>query len=103
VVYAVPVVLLVKGILRSSTGVGLTFALGALTIASGIVRFVCLKVGTGQENLVCKSTTLVPRLMYTTFKLTCSLIDPLSMVEMTLSIIVVALPGLKPLVRQTKA
>jgi hypothetical protein len=94
VVYAVPVVLLVKGILRSSTGVGLTFALGALTIASGIVRFVCLKVGTGQE---------VPRLMYTTFKLTCSLIDPLSMVEMTLSIIVVALPGLKPLVRQTKA
>ncbi|CAN9259097.1 unnamed protein product [Alternaria alternata] len=80
VVYAVPVVLLVKGILRSSTGVGLTFALGALTIASGIVRFVCLKVGTGQENLV----------------------YPLSMVEMTLSIIVVALPGLKPLVRQTK-
>lgn len=103
VVYAVPVVLLVKGILRSSTGVGLTFALGALTIASGIVRFVCLKVGTGQENLVCKSTTLVLRLMYATFKLTCSLIDPLSMVEMTLSIIVVALPGLKPLVRQTKA
>ncbi|CAN9163033.1 unnamed protein product [Alternaria alternata] len=80
VVYTVPVVLLVKGILRSSTGVGLTFALGALTIASGIVRFVCLKVGTGQENLV----------------------YPLSMVEMTLSIIVVALPGLKPLVRQTK-
>ncbi|KAL1796546.1 hypothetical protein ACET3X_005086 [Alternaria dauci] len=80
VVYAVPVVLLVKGVLRSSAGVGLTFALGALTIASGIVRFVCLKVGTGQENLV----------------------YPLSMVEMTLSIIVVALPGLKPLVRQTK-
>ncbi|CAG5178867.1 uncharacterized protein ALTATR162_LOCUS8915 [Alternaria atra] len=79
-VYAVPVVLLVKGVLRSSTGVSLTFALGALTIASGIVRFVCLKVGTGQENLV----------------------YPLSMVEMTLSIIVVALPGLKPLVRQRK-
>lgn len=54
VVYAVPVVLLAKGVLRSSTGVALTFALGALTIASGIVRFVCLKVGTGQENLVCK-------------------------------------------------
>jgi hypothetical protein len=29
--------------------------------------------------------------------------DPLSMVEMTLSIIVVALPGLKPLVRGAKA
>ncbi|KAG9189470.1 hypothetical protein G6011_06338 [Alternaria panax] len=80
VVYAIPVVLLVKGVLRSSAGVGLTFALGTLTIASGIVRFVCLKVGTGQENLV----------------------YPLSMVEMTLSIIVVSLPGLKPLVRQTK-
>jgi hypothetical protein len=54
VVYAVPVVLLVKGVLRASKGVGLTFALGALTIASGIVRFACLKIGTGQENLVCK-------------------------------------------------
>jgi hypothetical protein len=58
-VYAVPVVLLVKGVLRSSTGVSLTFALGALTIASGIVRFVCLKVGTGQENLVCKFTFFI--------------------------------------------
>jgi hypothetical protein len=28
--------------------------------------------------------------------------DPLSMVEMTLSIIVVALPGLKPLVEHSK-
>lgn len=53
-VYAVPVVLLMKGVLRSSAGVGLTFALGALTIASSIVRFACLKIGTGQENLVCK-------------------------------------------------
>ncbi|KAI4607315.1 hypothetical protein J4E80_009710 [Alternaria sp. BMP 0032] len=79
-VYAVPVVLLMKGVLRSSAGVGLTFALGALTIASSIVRFACLKIGTGQENLV----------------------YPLSMVEMTLSIIVVALPGLKPLARNTK-
>lgn len=54
VVYAIPVILLARGVLRSSTGVTLTFALGALTICSGIVRFVCLKVGTGQENLVCK-------------------------------------------------
>jgi len=57
-VYAVPVVLLMKGVLRSSAGVGLTFALGALTIASSIVRFACLKIGTGQENLVCKFAVL---------------------------------------------
>jgi hypothetical protein len=55
VVYTIPLVLLAQGVLRSSTGVTLTFALGALTIISGIVRFVTLKVGTGQENLVCKS------------------------------------------------
>jgi hypothetical protein len=55
VVYAIPTILLARGVLRSSRGVTLTFALGALTIISGIVRFVCLKVGTGQENLVCKS------------------------------------------------
>ena len=54
VVYSIPFILLAQGVLRSSTGVTLTFALGALTIASSIVRFVCLKVGTGQENLVCK-------------------------------------------------
>ncbi|KAF1940986.1 hypothetical protein EJ02DRAFT_455529 [Clathrospora elynae] len=77
VVYAVPLILLAQGVLRSSTGVSLTFVLGALTIISSIVRFVTLKVGTGQENLV----------------------YPLSMVEMTLSIIVVSLPGLKPLLR----
>ncbi|PVH92585.1 hypothetical protein DM02DRAFT_619848 [Periconia macrospinosa] len=77
VVYAVPVVLLTQGVFHNSKGVAVTFFLGALTIASGIVRFVTLKVGTGQPNLV----------------------YPLSMVEMTLSIIVVSLPGLKPLLR----
>jgi hypothetical protein len=54
VVYAIPVILLAKRVLRNSTGVTLTFALGALTIMSGIVRFAALKIGTGQENLVCK-------------------------------------------------
>jgi hypothetical protein len=54
VVYSIPLILLAQGILRSSTGVTLTFALGALTIAPSIVRFVCLNVGTGQVNLVCK-------------------------------------------------
>lgn len=93
VVYAIPVVLLMRGILGMSRGVTLTFALGALTIISSIVRFVCLKVGTGQENLVCKLQVLLfVREMMLTHPL-----DPLSMVEMTLSIIVVSLPGLKPL------
>lgn len=54
VVYAIPIVLLAKGILRASVGVSLTFGLGALTIVSSIVRFATLKIGTGQENLVCK-------------------------------------------------
>lgn len=56
VVYAIPLVLLAQRVLRASAGVSLTFVLGALTIASSIVRFVTLKVGTGQENLVCKSS-----------------------------------------------
>lgn len=81
VVYTIPAILLARGVLKGSAGVTLTFVLGALTIMSGIVRFVCLKVGTGQENLV----------------------YPLSMVEVTLSIIVVALPGLKPLLNNSKA
>ncbi|KAF2855374.1 hypothetical protein T440DRAFT_415705 [Plenodomus tracheiphilus IPT5] len=81
VVYAIPEILLARRVLQNSTGVMLTFAFGALTIASGIVRFVCLKVGTGQENLV----------------------YPLSMVEMTLSIIVVSLPGLKPWLGNSKS
>jgi hypothetical protein len=75
VVYALPLALLIRGIIPTSTGVVVTFALGTLTILSSVIRFVTLKVGTGQENLV----------------------YPLSMVEMTLSIIVVSLPGLKPL------
>lgn len=53
VVYAIPLVFVLRGILRASKGVSLTFALGALTIASSIVRFTSLKVGTGQPNLVC--------------------------------------------------
>lgn len=75
VVYALPLALLIKGTLPASKGVTLTFVLGTLTIFTTIIRFVTLKVGTGQPNLV----------------------YPLSIVEMTLAIIVVALPGLKPL------
>lgn len=57
VVYAIPIVLLAKGILRASAGVSLTFVLGALTIVSSVVRFATLKIGTtGQPNLVCKLT-----------------------------------------------
>ncbi|KAJ4258996.1 hypothetical protein NW762_008084 [Fusarium torreyae] len=75
-VYALPLILLIQGVLKPSKGVTVTFVLGALTICTTMVRFICLKVGTGQENLV----------------------YPLSMVEVTLAITVVSLPGLKPLV-----
>jgi hypothetical protein len=99
-VYAVPLVLLVQGILRASKGVTVTFALGAVTIAASVVRFVTLKVGTGQANLVCKSMRWRANLAKGVWKLTRMCVDPLSMVEMTLSIIVVALPGLKPLLQR---
>ncbi|KAF4447204.1 archaeal flagellin N-terminal-like domain-containing protein [Fusarium austroafricanum] len=80
-VYTLPLILLVQGVLKPSTGVTVTFVLGAMTIATTMVRFICLKVGTGQANLV----------------------YPLSMLEMALAITVVSLPGLKPLVsRQPK-
>ncbi|KXH53964.1 archaeal flagellin N-terminal-like domain-containing protein [Colletotrichum salicis] len=74
-VYVLPLTLLIQGVLERSTGLTLTFVLGTLTIMTTIVRFITLKVGTGQENLV----------------------YPLSVLEMTLAITVVALPGLKPL------
>jgi prepilin signal peptidase PulO-like enzyme (type II secretory pathway) len=81
VVYALPLVLLIRGVLPSSTGLLVTFILGTLTIFSTVVRFATLKIGTGEENLV----------------------YPLSMLEMALSITVVSLPGLKPLLdRQPK-
>jgi hypothetical protein len=98
-VYAVPLVLLAQGVLRAETGVMMTFGLGALTIAASVVRFVTLKVGTGQANLVCKLCWW-GRNGYVEMILTDMCTDPLSMVEMTLSIIVVALPGLKPLLQR---
>ena len=55
VIYMLPTTLLIQDILETSTAVVLTLAAGALPIATGIVRFICLKVGTGQENLVCTS------------------------------------------------
>ncbi|OHE95097.1 archaeal flagellin N-terminal-like domain-containing protein [Colletotrichum orchidophilum] len=80
-VYVLPLTLLIQGVLERSTGLTLTFVLGTLTILTTIVRFICLKVGTGQENLV----------------------YPLSILEMTLAITVVALPGLKPLLNRQSA
>ncbi|KAK7959923.1 uncharacterized protein PG986_004777 [Apiospora aurea] len=75
VVYAIPLILLIQGVLASSTGLAVTFVFGTLTVFTTVVRFACLKIGTGQENLV----------------------YPLSMLEMALAITVVSLPGLKPL------
>ncbi|KAK2051222.1 archaeal flagellin N-terminal-like domain-containing protein [Colletotrichum caudatum] len=74
-VYFLPLTLLIQGVLKPSKGLNFTLVLGLLTIFTTIVRFICLKIGTGQENLV----------------------YPLSVLEMTLAITVVALPGLKPL------
>ncbi|CAG5138789.1 uncharacterized protein ALTATR162_LOCUS439 [Alternaria atra] len=73
IIYMLPTTLLIQGILKTSTAVVLTLAMGALPIVTGIVRFICLKVGTGQGNLV----------------------YILSMVELALAIIVASLPGLK--------
>ncbi|KAL2671489.1 hypothetical protein Neosp_014079 [[Neocosmospora] mangrovei] len=78
-VYALPLILLIQGVIKPSTGVTVTFVFGTLTICTTIVRFITLKVGTGQENLV----------------------YPLSMLEMALANIVVALPGLKPLLNRS--
>lgn len=94
VVYALPLILLVQGVLQPSKGVTATFVLGALTICTTIVRFVTLKVGTGQENLVCKSSLS----NNTSLSADIFSLDPMSMLEMALAITVVALPGLKPLV-----
>lgn len=54
IIYMLPVVLLFQGILEASTAMILILAMGSLPITTGIVRFICLKVGTGQDNLVCK-------------------------------------------------
>jgi uncharacterized membrane protein HdeD (DUF308 family) len=54
IIYMLPTTLLIQGILKTSTTVVLTLAIGALPIVAGIVRFICLKVRTGQENLVYK-------------------------------------------------
>lgn len=75
VIYMLPVTLLIQGILETSTAVVLTLVMGMLPIVTGIVRFICLKIGTGQENLV----------------------YILSMVELSLAIIVASLPELKVL------
>jgi hypothetical protein len=52
-IYSFFIALLQRGILKASTAVAVTFGFGALAIASGVARFMCLKIGTGQENLVC--------------------------------------------------
>lgn len=59
IIYTLPTILLIQGILETSAAVILTLAVGMLPILTGIVRFICLKVGTGQENLVCKFEPLL--------------------------------------------
>lgn len=50
-------VLVVQGVLPKSKGLTIAFTLGALTIMTTVIRFASLKIGTGQENLVCKLST----------------------------------------------
>ncbi|KAK8062110.1 hypothetical protein PG997_014207 [Apiospora hydei] len=57
VVYAIPLILLIQGVLASSTGLAVTFVFGTLTIFTTVVRFACLKIGTGQENLHARDGT----------------------------------------------
>jgi hypothetical protein len=54
VIYVWPLLPLSQHALRESTGALFIFVLGALTIASGVFRFICLKIGARQENLICK-------------------------------------------------
>lgn len=53
-IYFFPVVLIFDGMLQASKGIKFTLALGLLPIGAGVIRFICLNVETGQENLVCK-------------------------------------------------
>lgn len=52
-IYSFPVVLLFDGLLEASKSIKFTLALGLLPIGTGVIRFICLNVETGQENLVC--------------------------------------------------
>lgn len=54
VTYAISVVLLCRGYLQASAGKKSALFVGSLPVISGTVRFICLNVGTGQDNLVCE-------------------------------------------------
>ncbi|KAF3031115.1 hypothetical protein E8E11_004389 [Didymella keratinophila] len=81
VTYAISVSLLCKGTLKASAGVKGALLVGSLPIISGTVRFICLNVETGQDNLV----------------------YILSMLELALCIVVVSLPGLEPLLKDSRS
>ena len=54
-IYSIPIVALLHNILEASSSRILTLVLGSLPICTGVIRFICLNVETGQENLVCTS------------------------------------------------
>jgi hypothetical protein len=54
VIYAWPLLPLSQHALRESTGLLVIFVLGALAIASGVFRFLCLTIGARKESLICK-------------------------------------------------
>jgi hypothetical protein len=55
-----PTTLLIRGILEVSTAVFLALAMRTLPIVIGIIRFICLKAGTVEESLICKSDDHYP-------------------------------------------
>ncbi|KAI0573411.1 hypothetical protein Alg130_10105 [Pyrenophora tritici-repentis] len=74
-IYSIPVIALSWNVLPASSLRIFALILGSLPIGAGVIRFICLNVELGQENLV----------------------YILSMLELALAIIVVCIPGLKPL------
>lgn len=54
VIYAISALLSYNEILEITLSVLRILLSGSLPILTGVVRFICLKEGTSQENLVCK-------------------------------------------------
>ena len=57
VIYMIPVALFIRQILARSTAVTLTLMVGSLPVVTCIASFIFSRLGTGEENLICKSDT----------------------------------------------
>ena len=52
-IYSIPVIASFWNLLEASSLCIFILILGSLPISTGVIRFICLNVETGQENLVC--------------------------------------------------